>query len=249
MWFNHHKPKCKKRKPHVDKPWFNEACKRKYTEWITALSNFNENKSNDNHKILVDKKRNYKRFEVKLKRQYMRYAGDLCGGPNPTYLQVRAVYVQKRGQKLVVRTWWVLRPYGFGSTQTRRSTFRVWETFSAFTLRSDYGFTQVRVTCVLSTGNERITHLLREFFILFRQSLATRTAYLSRACCVRDKYVVCAYSALLQFYCQMSKQNSRGQYRVSTCPALITHVVCSAVYIRVAPMDDFQHFVSKMPNK
>ena len=63
------------------------------------------------------------------------------------------------------------------------------------------------------------------------------------------KYVVCANS-VLQLYCQMNKQkNSREQYRVSMCSALITYVVCSAVYIRVALTDDSQHFVSKMPNK
>ena len=125
-----------------------------------------------------------------------------------------------------IRTWWVVPPqYGFGSTQTRRSTFSAWGTFAAFRMRSGYGFTPVRVTHVPSTANERTTHWLRESFKFFPRSLALRTAHLARACCARDKCVVCAYPALPQFYCPMSTQNWRGPYRVSTCSALTTHVV------------------------
>ena len=92
-------------------------------------------------------------------------------------------------------------------------------------MRSGYGFTPVRVTHVPSTANERTTHWLRESFKFFPRSLALRTAHLARACCARDKCVVCAYPALHQFYCPMSTQNWRGPYRVSTCSALTTHVV------------------------
>ena len=94
----------------------------------------------------------------------------------------------------------------------------------------------VRVTRVPSTANERTTHWLRESFKFFPRSLALRTAHLARACCARDKCVVRAYSALPQFNCRMSTQNSRGPYRVSTCSALI-----SAVYIKAEPTDECQH--------
>ena len=150
----------------------------------------------------------------------------LSPGPNPPYLQVRAVYLQKRGQNLGIRTWWVPPQYGFGSTQTLRSTFSARGTFAAFGLRSGYGFTPSTGDArALYTANERTTHWLRESFKFFPRSLALRTAHLARACCARDKCVVRAYSALPQFNCPMSTQNSRGPYRVSTCSALTTHVV------------------------
>ena len=57
-------------------------------------------------------------------------------------------------------------------------------------------------------------------WIFIQRSLAPRTAHLARACCACDKCVVRAYSALPQFSCPMSTQNSCGPYRVSTCSAL-----------------------------
>ena len=33
------------------------------------------------------------------------YNFSLSGGPNPPYVQVRAVYLQKRGQDFGIRTW------------------------------------------------------------------------------------------------------------------------------------------------
>ena len=67
----------KKRVLSDSKPWFNETCKRRYKEYKTALFDFNRCKSNENYRILMDKKSTYKKLEIKLKRQYKRHDGDM----------------------------------------------------------------------------------------------------------------------------------------------------------------------------
>jgi len=41
----------KKGKPFIDKPWFNDACKRNYFEYKNAVHNFNVIKSIESHSI------------------------------------------------------------------------------------------------------------------------------------------------------------------------------------------------------
>ena len=73
------------------------------------------------------------------------------------------------------------------------------------------------------------------FLQFFPLSLALQTAYLARAWSVRGPCVVRAYSALPKFNCPMSRQNSRGPYRVSTCSALTTHLFgVRATYLQLA---------------
>ena len=134
---------------------------------------------------------------------------------------MRAVYLQKRGQNVGS----VRGEYRLSTDLGARRHAVALLVHEELSLRSGYGFTPVRVTHVPSTANERTTHWLRESFKFFPRSLALRTAHLARACCARDKCVVCAYPSLPQFYCPMSTQNWRGPYRVSTCSALTTHVV------------------------
>ena len=69
-----------RRKP--NKPWFNDACHKLFKEYKTALYNFNQLKSNQNHEVLVTAKHNYKKVENKLKRHYKRQEGDML-----TYLK------------------------------------------------------------------------------------------------------------------------------------------------------------------
>ena len=69
-----------RRKP--NKPWFNDACHKLFKEYKTALYNFNQLKSNQNHEVLVTAKHNYKKVENKLKRHCKRQEGDML-----TYLK------------------------------------------------------------------------------------------------------------------------------------------------------------------
>ena len=64
----------KKREP--DKPWFNEICKNRYTEYKTAVHSFNLCKSTQNHEILLHKKSLYKKTARQLKRNYDRHQGN-----------------------------------------------------------------------------------------------------------------------------------------------------------------------------
>ncbi len=84
-------------------------------------------------------------------------------------------------------------------------------------LRSGHGFTP-------STDDARVLYRqrahnaqLREFCAIFPTVTCSTDGALS-TCVVR------AYAALPQFNCPMSTHNSRGQYRVSTCTALTTHL-------------------------
>ena len=70
-----------KRKDNVmekeDKPWFSETCKIKYRKYKKALHEFNINKTIDSHAHLIRKKKEYKKLELRLKRQYKRHEGDM----------------------------------------------------------------------------------------------------------------------------------------------------------------------------
>lgn len=61
----------------LEKPWFNEDLRKKYRIYRSALTRFNNTKSRVNHLNLIEGKRNYKRSEAKLKRQYLRKEGNL----------------------------------------------------------------------------------------------------------------------------------------------------------------------------
>ena len=65
------------RKVVEDKPWFNKKCKEKYLTYKAAVAEFNKCKSSGNLEILMDKKRDYKKLENKLKRQYKRQDGNM----------------------------------------------------------------------------------------------------------------------------------------------------------------------------
>ena len=106
-------------------------------------------------------------------------------------------------------------------------------------LRSGYGFTPSTDDAGTSTANVRTTYSLREFFTIFPMVTCSTDGVLStcvvRAWSVRGPCVVRAYSALPKFNCPMSRQNSRGPYRVSTCSALTTHLFgVRATYLQLA---------------
>lgn len=61
----------------LEKPWFNEDLRKKYRIYRSALTRFNNTKSRVNHLNLIEGKRNYKRSEAKLERQYLRKEGNL----------------------------------------------------------------------------------------------------------------------------------------------------------------------------
>ena len=61
----------------VDKPWFNNVCKIRYSEYKSAVYQFNMCKSTENHRDLLDKRFAYKKLVCKLKREYERHEGDM----------------------------------------------------------------------------------------------------------------------------------------------------------------------------
>lgn len=59
-----------------DKPWFSDDCKQRYKAYKTALWNFNQWKSRDNHSVLIDKKKRYKTLENRLKKKVQVSTGE-----------------------------------------------------------------------------------------------------------------------------------------------------------------------------
>ena len=67
-------------KKHVkrdDKPWFNDECRKKYSDYRAALYVFNKDKSAENRNVLLQKKSQYKRTERILKSRYKRQEGNM----------------------------------------------------------------------------------------------------------------------------------------------------------------------------
>ena len=73
-------------------------------------------------------------------------------------MQVRAVYVQKRGQDLGIRTCRVRAEYRLSTDLGARRHDVALLVHEELSLRHPYGFTPVRVTCVHSTANVRTAH-------------------------------------------------------------------------------------------
>jgi hypothetical protein len=128
-------------------PWYRIACKCSLGVLVKSFTHFY-------HGCTTEV--GYAMYTITILNEECYY--QISPGHNPPYLQLRAVYLQN----LWIRTWLVPPPYGFRSTQTRRSMSSACKTFSAFELRAGYGFTS-------STGNarslyvhERITHCLLE---------------------------------------------------------------------------------------
>jgi len=117
-----------------------------------------------------------------------------------------------------IRTWWVPPPYGFEITQTRRSMFSAWWTFSAFELPAGYGLTPVRVT-----------HCLRESFK--KNPIATWSACCAwnkcvvRASSVPRLCVVCAWFVLTRHFFSWTVQKGHRTRADSTYSTLTTHGV------------------------
>ena len=62
-----------------DKVWFDNKCRRLYSDYRAALRIFNRDHSNFNRTDLIEKKREYKRYATRMKRHYYRYEGNkLC---------------------------------------------------------------------------------------------------------------------------------------------------------------------------
>ena len=64
-------------KVNADKPWFNNACKMRYSEYKSAVHTFNICKSPENHRDLLSKRSAYKKMSCRLKRQYEKQEGDM----------------------------------------------------------------------------------------------------------------------------------------------------------------------------
>ncbi|KAK3084635.1 hypothetical protein FSP39_016616 [Pinctada imbricata] len=60
-----------------NKPWFNDVCKRLYSKYRKALYDFNMCKTPESHAVLHSCKREYKKVERKLKRQYLFDQGNM----------------------------------------------------------------------------------------------------------------------------------------------------------------------------
>lgn len=60
-----------------NKPWFDETCKIKYKEYKIALHKFNKMKSAANHVSLIQKKAEYKKYSIRVKRKYKRQQGNM----------------------------------------------------------------------------------------------------------------------------------------------------------------------------
>ena len=131
---------------------------------------------------------------------------------------MRAVYLQKCGPHFSIRSGLVQLPYGYGSTQTRRSMFSACRTFSAFNLRAGYGFTQVRVTRLPCTSTSAWRTASASIF--FKNPIVTWSA-----CRARNKCTVRPWSVLIRHFLSSSGQNPGWPYLASTRSALITHGV------------------------
>ncbi|ESO90548.1 hypothetical protein LOTGIDRAFT_164136 [Lottia gigantea] len=61
----------------VDKPWFNDLCKSYYVTYKSALKTFNKKKSVINRINLTECRQRYKKFEMKLKNNYLSHQGNM----------------------------------------------------------------------------------------------------------------------------------------------------------------------------
>ena len=66
-----------KRRKSECKPWFDNNCREKYRLYKEALRIYNLEKSVENHRMLMEKKRSYKVLAIRLKRQYKRQEGNM----------------------------------------------------------------------------------------------------------------------------------------------------------------------------
>jgi len=134
-------------------------------------------------------------------RQQNVYVICLSNGHNPPYLQVRAVYVQKRRPNSGIRKWRVLPPYGLKITQTRRSMFSACTTFSVYELRAATDSPPVRVTCVPCTSTSALPTVAAS--LCFKNPIVTCSACRARYMCV-----VCALPMLTRhFLIQLSNKH------------------------------------------
>ena len=131
---------------------------------------------------------------------------------------MRAVYLQKCGPHFSIRSGLVQLPYGYGSTQTRRSMFSACRTFSAFNLRAGYGFTQVQVTRLPCTSTSAWRTASASIFL--KNPIVTWSAWRAR-----NKCTVRPWSVLIRHFLSSSRQNPGWPYLASTRSALITHGV------------------------
>lgn len=60
-----------------NKPWFDRQLRALRGEYLAALNNFNRNKCDETHDLLIRRKREYKRSEAACKRQYRKVEGDM----------------------------------------------------------------------------------------------------------------------------------------------------------------------------
>ena len=63
-----------------DKPWFNDACRQLYCQYMRCLNIFNHDKNYVNHANLNIAKNDYKTTERKLKRIYRKEEGNMLEG-------------------------------------------------------------------------------------------------------------------------------------------------------------------------
>ena len=63
-------------KPFYNKPWFDNKCKSLYTAYRNSLFVFSKDRCMSNRVRLVEMKRKYKRYERRLKRNYLRFEGN-----------------------------------------------------------------------------------------------------------------------------------------------------------------------------
>ncbi|CAG2226882.1 unnamed protein product [Mytilus edulis] len=59
-----------------NKPWFDDRCKELYYIYHCNIRRFNRNRNNLNRQILIESKKNYKSYENRVKRNYLRYEGN-----------------------------------------------------------------------------------------------------------------------------------------------------------------------------
>ena len=149
-----------------------------------------------------------------------RTAYRLSSGHNPAYVLLRAGYVPlKRRQNLEIRTRLIGPPYGFGSTQTRRSIFSARRTFSSCELRAGYVFTT-------RTCDVRAPYVdVRAPYV---HTLPPQVFFKKSHChlfCVPHKFVVRAWPVLTLCAFSLNVQKRKQFYGASTCSALTTYVV------------------------
>ncbi|VDI04207.1 Hypothetical predicted protein [Mytilus galloprovincialis] len=84
-----------------NKPWFDDRCKELYI-YHCNIRRFNRNRNNLNRQVLIESKKNYKSYENRVKRNYLRYEGnqiDYWRKHNPKQF---LIYLKKERRTLIV---------------------------------------------------------------------------------------------------------------------------------------------------